>query len=64
MASHIYGCRIIQRLLENCELSRLAGVLNPIVNAAGKLSRLGHVSGPLVGGPRASFWRIFCSAEH
>ncbi|CAE7354244.1 APUM5 [Symbiodinium natans] len=44
MASHIYGCRIIQRLLENCELDRLSGVLDPIVTAASKLSKDKHAN--------------------
>ena len=44
MASHIYGCRIIQRLLENCPLERLDGVLDPIVSAVGKLSKDKHAN--------------------
>ena len=34
-----YGCRIIQRLLENCDAEQLASVLDPIVASAGKLSK-------------------------
>ena len=44
MASHIYGCRIIQRLLENCPLDRLDGILDPIVSAVGKLSKDKHAN--------------------
>jgi len=44
MASHMYGCRVIQRLLENCDLEELAGVLDPIVSAAGKLSKDKHAN--------------------
>ena len=34
-----YGCRIIQRLLENCDTAKLAKVLDPIVASAGKLAK-------------------------
>ena len=34
-----FGCRIIQRLLENCDAEELAVVLDPIVASAGKLAK-------------------------
>ncbi|CAK9045726.1 Pumilio homolog 5 (APUM-5) (AtPUM5) [Durusdinium trenchii] len=44
MALHQYGCRIIQRLLENAELESIAGILDPIVEATDKLSKDKHAN--------------------
>eukprot|EP00434_Breviolum_minutum_P023397 symbB.v1.2.020640.t1/scaffold1718.1/size104949/5 len=44
MASHIYGCRIIQRLLENCNLEDIAQVLEPIVEASCELAKDKHAN--------------------
>ena len=44
MALHQYGCRILQRLLENVDLDRLSGVLDPIVEATPRLSKDKHAN--------------------
>ena len=39
MAAHQYGCRIIQRMLENCDLEALSEVLDPVVEATGTMAK-------------------------
>lgn len=42
MASHMYGCRVIQRLLENCPAEQLATLLDGLSSAVDKLARDKH----------------------
>merc|ERR1712217_449299 len=42
MAGHMYGCRVLQRLLERCSPEQLSSLLGRILNAAEKLATDRH----------------------
>lgn len=42
IASHMYGCRVVQRLCERCDPYQLAGILDSAVKMVSKLARDQH----------------------
>lgn len=42
VASHMYGCRVFQRLCERCEKHQIAAILDKTVGLVGKLARDPH----------------------
>merc|ERR1719401_3120285 len=39
MASHMYGCRVVQRLLEHCEMGQLSTIIEGIIKDTARLSQ-------------------------